>query len=656
MRRSQSGQAIAIVGLMITVLIGMVAIAVDGARAYAMRRDLQAATDAAALAAADKLQQSGSYVTAEQTATAIFGANLRLYSSPTCLPGYAAPGASGSYAFTCTYTDGTGTSLRQSVSALGPQGSQFTITATRPLILQFGGILTNGVSPILGATAGGSVGNLAYTPTIAALDQAGCGGAGGNAITIQGGGTVGLIGDLVSAGTVSIVTGSLKVAGDIYARCQSPVPGTVTLACYPSGASTPCTSPDVSGATRTGFRPVDPNYPPPSVVGVSQGAPAADVVLFPGIYAADPSFASGRCYFLSSGVYDWQAGYTNSAGFVSNELRPPDEPNYNNNSMLGHQMWNTGGANCAGSFQLTAVSGSPIHNGSWAIVLTATRTEVFSGMSYKRESAPSMCRTVITNNNVIQIQVSNVPGATGYNVYAAPPSNGCNGLFGFAGSISVSGSVRNDNTAGCPAFSGTSCSLGYETAVFDSSLLGSMFTPIAGVVAPAPGAYPPSGETAPLNINLPNQNPDRATSPAGDRANENQCDTQVGGTTPCPGPITPGAVEFYIPSGGCLNATTGADNFVFSGYQYNWIMVYEPGSAYPPANTCPNVLGAAADSAWVGLIYVPSAALNVNKAATFRTEATGGLMADTISFTGQLPTIIYSAAYAPQAPAARLAF
>ncbi len=31
-----------------------------------------------------------------------------------------------------------------------------------------------------------------------------------------------------------------------------------------------------------------------------------------------------------------------------------------------------------------------------------------------------------------------------------------------------------------------------------------------------------------------------------------------------------------------------------------------------------------------------------------------GLLADTISFAGQLPTIIYSSAYAPQPPAARL--
>src|SRR6266581_9409216 len=83
-RTAQRGQAIVLIALMLTIVVGMAAIAIDGSRAYALRRDLQAATDAAALAAADKMQQSGSYVTAEQAATSIFGTNLRLYSAPSC--------------------------------------------------------------------------------------------------------------------------------------------------------------------------------------------------------------------------------------------------------------------------------------------------------------------------------------------------------------------------------------------------------------------------------------------------------------------------------------------------------------------------------------------------------------------------------------------
>jgi hypothetical protein len=396
------------------------------------------------------------------------------------------------------------------------------------------------------------------------------------------------------------------------------------------------------------------------VIGGSPPPPGRDVVLAPGLYTGDPSFNTNRCYFLSAGVYDWQGGYTNAGGFVSNELKPPDEPVSGNNTAQGHQMWNTGAVQCAGSFQLSSPPGTAIYReGSWAIELTATRTETYAGINYKRESAPSMCRTVgVGDNQAIKVQVSNVPGATAYNVYAAPPNNGCNGLFGFAGSIVVPPNAQfNDNTSNCPSPTGTpACSLGYESGIFDGTVLSSTFSPKDFVAPGVLGAYPPSSETPPLRVNLPNQNPDRGAPPAGDRANENQCSTVVGAASTCPGQITPGAVEFYIPSTGCLNATTSGDNFVFSGYQYDWVLVYEPGAANQPENTCANMLGAAADSAWVGLIYTPRASLEISKAATFRTEATGGLMADTITFSGQLPTIIYNAAYAPQPPAARLVY
>ena len=47
---NQRGQAIVLIALMLTIIIGMAAIAIDGSRAYALRRDLQVAVDAAALA------------------------------------------------------------------------------------------------------------------------------------------------------------------------------------------------------------------------------------------------------------------------------------------------------------------------------------------------------------------------------------------------------------------------------------------------------------------------------------------------------------------------------------------------------------------------------------------------------------------------------
>jgi Putative Flp pilus-assembly TadE/G-like len=657
--RLQRGQAIVLIAIMLAVVVGMAALAIDGARAYTLRRDLQAAVDAAALAAGDTLQQGGTYISAERAASTIFGTNLRLYNLPTCSPGYGTPGAAGPVAPACTFSDGT--LLTQIVSALGPQGSQFTMFARRSLVLQFARILTSGVTPRLAASASGSVNNLLYAPTVAALSPQGCGGVPGVAISTTTGGNLGVVGDMVSNGAI-VIDGSAQVTGDVYSRCQSSVPNLVTL-CYPSGNPTPCTYPDVAGMTRSGYNFVDPNYPPPAVIGSSWPRPTNFVVLSPGTYSLDPAFGAGLCYFLAPGAYKWQGGYTNNGSFVSNELKPPDEPKYDDNTQLAsHQMWNTDGVKCFGAVGLSAVTvfSNPIpHGGTWAFVVTSVRTDTYNGLSYTRESAPSYCHTVaIGGSNAIQIQISNVPGATSYNVYAAPPNNGCSGPFGLAGNIPFLGPAQeNDGLAGCPALSGSGCSLGNETAIFDSTELGSSFAPSPNPPTPPGviGSYPPSGETAPLRSNLPNENPSRAAPPAGDRANENQCDALSGALTTCPGPITPGGVVFYIPSTGCLNDTSNGDNVVFSGYQYDWIVVYEPGNNFPPANICSNTMGAAADSAFIGLAYMPAAGLTVNKASAFRTDESGGLIANTITFSGQLPTVIGDPAdYGPVPPASKL--
>ncbi|MEA2643907.1 MAG: putative Flp pilus-assembly TadE/G-like, partial [Chloroflexota bacterium] len=389
--RRQSGQAIVLIAIMLAVLVGMAALAIDGSRAYQSKRSLQAAVDAAALAGADTLQQSRNFVTAEQAATTSFSANRRLYVAPGCAPGYGTPGA-GPLTITCTYAEGT--VLTQVVAQLGPAGYSFTLTATRSLSLQFGRILTNGASPVISARSASSVDNLLYSPTVAALSQAGCGGVPGNAITVNGGGNLQLIGDMVSNGTISVAGGNLQAAGDVYARCQAVVPG-VSLNCYPSGSNPGCTFPDVVGVTRSGYRFVDPNYPPPAVVGGSQSAVGTNVVMSPGTYAADPNFVGGDCWFLKGGVYYWNGGYTNNGDFVSNELKPPDEPKISDNTEVSpKQFWNGDGAQCAGAYQLTTQGGpDQLPNANWAFVVTAVRLDVYSGVNYPRESAPSVCRT-----------------------------------------------------------------------------------------------------------------------------------------------------------------------------------------------------------------------------------------------------------------------
>ena len=647
----------------------MAALAIDGARAYSLRRDLQAAVDAAALTAADKFQQTGSYVSAEQAASTSFGTNLRLYNAPACAPGYSTPGA-GPLTVTCTFSDST--VLTQVVSALGPQGTRFSLTATRSLQLQFARILTNGASPTLAGSSSGAVNNLLYAPTIAALSQAGCGGAPLSAITVNGTGTLVVGGDVVSNGSISVGGGSIRVAGDIYSRCQASVSGSTT-ACYPSGAAGPCTFPEVLGATRSGYRLADPGYPPPPVAGGSRGNPGADVVIFPGTYAGNPNFRNHRCYFLSTGAYRWQSGYSNNGGLVSNELKPPDEPSAADPTRLApNQFWNLDGANCAGSFQLNISGSGGSSLGTWGIELTSVRSDSYAGTNYQRESAPSRCQSfTIHAAQDIQVLVSNAPGADSYNIYVS--RTGCTAPFGLVGSLSVSGTVQNTDTSGCPIGNGNgnanggngnngngnngnngNCSLGSESLDVPAIVLPGLPLPNLFALPGTSGAYPPDSETAPVAPGLPNQNPDSGVPPAGDRANENQCTNLAGALTTCPGAITPGAVAYYIPSGGCLADPNGGDNYVFSGYQFNWIAIYEPGVDNPPANTCSNVMGASTSSAYIGLVYVPAASMSIPTSNGFRVEATGGVIASTVSFSGQLPTLSGSSSYRPVPPASRL--
>jgi Putative Flp pilus-assembly TadE/G-like len=646
-RSAESGQAVVVIAVMLTVLVGMTAVALDGSRAYSVRRALQDAVDAAALAAGDSLQSTGSYATAEQAATALFGRNMALYGVPSCAPGYGAPAAA-AWTVTCTYPDGT--RLTDIARALGPQGGRFTITATRQLQLQFGRVLTNGTSPSLGATADGSVSNLVFSPALGALSGAGCGGTSGSAITVNGTGTLNLTGDVVADGRINVVAGAVRVAGDVYARCQPSIAGSTT-ACYPSGAATPCTFPDVAGATRSGFRLPDAGYPAPAG-GAGFAFPTGNVVVPPGVYLIPVVLNSGRCWFLSGGVYEFLGGATNNGDFVSNELKPPSEPDTSNNTVVAtHQFWNSGGVNCAGSFQATAANGANgLSAGTYGVVVTSVRSDNYAGVGYSRESAPSACQLVsITPGHVIRVLVSNVPGAASYNVYFTAKNQTCAGPFGLGGSIPVAMSPQNDQLAACPQLSGTSCSLGNETATFDSTAISGSFAPNPLAAADTFGAYAPDPELPPLAGSLPDQNPARGALAAGDRANEDRCSSVGGGFATCPGPVTPGAVEMYFPSGSCLTLGSSSDTFVFSGYQYDWISVYEP-----PGNTCTNGISAESNSAFVGLFYAPGATVNLGSQFVFEGRGTGGILAASVNFAGTLPAIRFSANYAPVPPAARL--
>jgi hypothetical protein len=292
-----------------------------------------------------------------------------------------------------------------------------------------------------------------------------------------------------------------------------------------------------------------------------------------------------------------------------------------------------------------------IQTGIWSFELTSVRSDSYNGVNYQRESAPSVCQQINLSNHFdnVTVAASNVPGATSYNIYAAPPGNGCAGPFGLAANLPVTGSVTNTNTSPCPIYTGAGCSLGNESVML-SAQLASPWAPNGAASPGTTGAYPPDSETAPLASGLPNQNAPMGTGAHGDRANENNCETIGGAYATCPADVTPGAVELYFPGNACIVLGNSGDTYVFSGDQYNWISVYEP-----PSNGCStNTLAAHANSAFIGLIYAPGADFSVASPYVEEAPGVGGLLAGTVTLSGSLPSITYSSTYAPVPPASRL--
>jgi hypothetical protein len=398
----------------------------------------------------------------------------------------------------------------------------------------------------------------------------------------------------------------------------------------------------------------------------------------PGTYTADPSLgASAGCFFLAGGVYDFKAGFTQHGGFVSNELRPPDEPALTATTAalsgsvtaipvtalvaavpgsstvtiagqaftvtsLGaasgatsipvsttvvagtiasgsivttmarspKQFWDSNGVGCGSDFTAIPNGSGSFSAGTYSLEVTAVRWEP-NGVSscsgppatltcYLRESAPSMCRTVTLGSSaVIKVSVTADPGAQDFNVYLAQNSS-CTGLTYCTHTGNGSSNV-NINT--CPSGQ------------------------------PAP----PDGELMPLAIGLPNAVPPPGTPPYGDLANEGHCvDPSTGSNVACPASWTPGAAVLFIPSGGCIDLNGRGDIYLFSGYQLQRVVLYEPGpeqSSQP--NTCSlNFVNGNGFTTLIGIFYMPAASVTINGNSRYQATIAGGVIAWTASVIG----------------------
>ena len=665
----QRGQAIVMIALILVVMFGFMGLALDGGRGYLDRRQVQAAVDAAALAAAYNYMNTADYAQAEQAATSQYANNERLYMAPMC-SGY------GTVSVSCSFGDTTNQILTQSVASHSIAGVTFMATGVHVVPYTVMQVLNAGTGMTIGATATAVARKSGtYGAAIQTLSPGNCNGT-AQSLTFTGTSITQVTGDVWSNGSITdngVARGSVN--GNVIDICPSMPPSAV-----PNFT--------VSGSQANGFNIPDPGYGQPALnTNSATWSSTSGSTEAPGTFASDPRLSGGAgCYFLAGGVYDFAAGFTQNGGFVSNELRPPDEaqlsssgvalattttagipaggvttipvsalsaavPGSTSISVGGQtftadsagaaagatsiklarnqsagaaipsgallsvralpQFWDSNGVNCAGTFSLSSPGSGSLSAGTYSVEVTAVRWEPngvgsCSGPAtpscYERESAPSMCKTLsLATSGNVKVAVTGDPGAQDFNVYLA--TNG-----------SCSGLTYCTDTGGNFSVNINSCLTGQPS--------------------------PPDQESLPLVAGLPNANPPPGTPPHGDLANEGHCaNTTTGNAAACPSSWTPGAVVFFIPGGGnnqmCLNLQGGGDIYVYSGYQYGRILLFEPGPEQPPpANVCLNNVAGHGITSLIGIFYVPAAGVTIIGNSNYLATIAGGVIAWTASVKG----------------------
>ena len=706
------------IALLILVLFGMLGLAIDSGRAYVDRRDQQTAVDAAALAAGDWYDNVGDVNAVIPKAVAVYEANLRIYTglASTSHPPTGVTGVPPNDNLPIdTWHDTFAGGYTLDITAINTQfnGYQFTFLTNHNLPLAF--IQIFGGSPAVGisATATSIVGNQRQTPALLTLSSEACATQmKGNASTLT------ILGDAYSNGTACVdpnlhlagncygQAGSTCDTAQYY--CYNANPGFVP---YPPGPGG-CNGTDILGAPVVPA----PSLPDPGYTATSEAYYGLAGAVFgrggywemtPGTYN-NWSISSNTCYFLDAGVYTWNGGYASHGGLSSNELKPPGEVLWTQpGSKNGPSASFWGG--CDGAFSLsTAIAGAGNGlkhqggGGNWGVELTSVRYDRFvdptvagnpcSGfVGCRRESAPSICQeinTIDTNNSGINVNITqNAPGAQYYNVYV--DTGGCETYpggnrnnFSFVGTFLAPGWVDGGTPpatgTGVPGWTGTIvqgrggwncanpavtiCGFAYNnvttTFTCDAQSRATQCRASADEIIPQCFASCPAAPQVPQDNNA--MSLEWAPYNGGDVANENYCQiTPASGSgnsaAPCAtSKITPGAVQFWFPSGNnCLDQNGNGSTHVFSGEQYNWIVIYQQ-PTNPVANSCQyQNMNGNANTQYIGTIYSPTASWSI-------------LGSDTSPLAGQVicyAAIVQGSAnagidfnpnYSPAPPAARL--
>jgi len=483
--------------------------------------------DAAALAAGDKLQQTGSYVGAEQAASSIFGSNLRLVRGALVRAGLWQPrsGAADGDLHVCGRHR-----AEQVISSLGPQGSRFTITATRPLQLQFARILTSGSTPVIAGSAAGGVNNLLYTPTLARAQPGRMRGGEWYGHHRKRGRHPGRKRAMwCPTGRSRCSGGTANVSGDVYARCQSSIAG-VVMKCYPSGSTAPCSYPDVAGAVRSGYKLGDPNYPPPTIANGSQPQPGNNIAHF-------RRRLTRQSRRLRHAATSWRAAptggralYPTMAGSSATKLVPPDEPNVNNTTQAANLSSGHGRCQMRGRVPVPHHRQRRFGNGHVGSQADLGPHGFPCGNQLPARECSARCQSSLFRPLRPSLEIKQCSRRDSYNIYVS--SNGCSTSFGFAYNLR---SPRPSRTTAqrLPIWHGNGQN--NDTAM-QRQQQQQLHARRRGDTVPASSSrhfrcltlcptrkrwsVPPDGEQAPWRP-VCKQNPNRGVYPAGDRGNEN---------------------------------------------------------------------------------------------------------------------------------------
>ncbi len=342
----------------------------------------------------------------------------------------------------------------------------------------------------------------------------------------------------------------------------------------------------------------------------------------------------------------------------------------------------------------SGASDTQSRNNRWGVEVTSVRFDQFldpnitpnpcyNAPGCRRESAPSECQ--LTPNAVVgglhspsNIGISvnitkNAPGAQYYNVYLNP--SGCDGVqsnFGWVARFDAPGFTNGIATGPFP--NGAAWTLGAAAPAVPPAAGASIYD-MNDRLIPNPSVLcfaqnrtlncrppenettaqcfsncpPPAGLLSQENAAMQLEYPPYA---GGDVSNENYCVVSPNPgdpAAPCTtAKVTPGAVQFYFPNGSCMDQNSQGATYVFSGEQYNWIVIYQV-----PGSFCNNSLNGGASTQYIGTIYTPSADWTINGGN--RSPLAGQVIAYTAKVAGSAAVgIDFNPNYAPAPPAARL--